>query len=138
VSQSIIRAKLMQTLAAYAAAHNPILTIARENTAFTKPTNGAAFLEAFLIPAKTITPNVAGDRRRFYGDLQVNVWTNQGVGAGVAETIAEEISQLFKVFPKDLLPVSIEAPASVKRPLQDVSNWWVLPILIPYRLESEN
>jgi hypothetical protein len=138
VSQSIIRAKLMTTLAAYAAAHSPVLTIARENTAFNKPTDGSTFLEAMIFPANTIIPVVSGERRRFLGDFQVNIWTRQGVGAGTAETIAEEISQLFKVFPKELMPVSIEAPARIKKAVEDVSQWWVTPVLISYRMESEN
>jgi hypothetical protein len=128
----------MQTLAAYATAHAPVLTIARENIAFTKPVNSATFLEAFLIPANTINPNVSADRRRFYGDFQINVWSKEGNGAQDAETIAEEISQLFKVFPKDLMPVSVEAPASIKKSLTDGTGYRVTPILIPYRMESEN
>lgn len=138
MSQSIIRATLMQALSIYATAHSPILTIARENAPFTKPTDGSTFLEAFIIPANTITPNVAADRRRFYGDFQINVWTKEGIGAGVGETIAEEISQLFPVYPKSYLPVSIEAPASIKRSISDVSGWRILPLLIPYRLEATN
>jgi hypothetical protein len=138
MSQSIIRATFMQALSAYAAAHNPVLTIARENTSYTKPLDGSTFLEAFVIPANTTTPNVAADRRRFLGDFQINVWVKDGSGAGVGEAIAEEISQLFPVYPKTYMPVSIESPASVKKAIKDVSGWLVTPILISYRLEASN
>ena len=138
MSMTIIRASLMTALATYAAAHNPPLTIARENTAFTKPTGGATFLEPFFIPANTTTPVLDGSRRRFWGDFQINIWTKDGIGAGEGEKIAEEIYQLFPVVPKSYLPVSIEGPANIKRSITDVAGWRITPILIPYRMESEN
>lgn len=138
MSQSIIRAKLLTTLAAYCAAHNPVLPLSRENVPFTKPTNGATWLEAEIIPANTINPDVSAHRRRFLGDFQISIWTKEGSGAGVAETIAEELQQVFKVFPKELMPVSIEAPVKIKLPLVDNSGWYILPVLISYRMESEN
>lgn len=138
MSQALIRPTLMTKLAAYAASHYPVLTISRENVPFTKPANGQTFLQAEIIPANTINPNVAADRRRFLGDFQVSIWVKEGSGAGVAELIAEEISQLFKVYPKELLPVSIEAPAKIKLPLTDNSGWYITPVIISYRLEAED
>lgn len=138
MSQALARKILMQTLAAYASAHAPVLSISRENTSFTKPVDGATFLEVFIIPADTTTPNISADRRRFRGSVQINIWTKQGIGAGTAEGIAEEISQLFKVFPKTLLPLSIEAPATIKKSNEDISQWWVTPVSLTYRLDAEN
>ena len=138
MSMTIIRSTLMTALAAYAAAHSPVLTIARENQAFTKPTNGASFLEPFFISANTTTPVLDGSRRRFWGDFQINIWTKEGMGAGAGEVIAEEIYQLFPVVPKSYLPVSIEGPVQIKRSITDVAGWRVTPILIPYRMEADN
>lgn len=138
MTMSIIRSTFMTALSAYAAAHNPVLTISRENTAFVKPANNATFLEAFLIPANTTLPTLAADTRRFWGDFQVNIWTKDGIGAGTGEVIAEEIAQLFPVVPKNYLPVSVEGPANIRRSLTDTSGWRVTPVLIPYRMESEN
>ena len=137
MSMSIIRATLMQALAAYATACTPPLQIARENVSFQKPPSGA-FLEAFFIPANTLTPNVAADRRRFTGTFQVNVWTSEGIGVGLSETIGEEIAQLFPVWPKTYLPLSIETPASIKQEMSDISGWRVTPITFTYRFESTN
>ena len=135
---TIIRATFMQALSTYAAAHNPVLTIAREGMSFTKPANNSTFLEAFLVPANTVLPTLAGSRRRFWGDFQVNIWTKEGIGAGAGEAIAEEISKLFPTVPKNYLPVSVEGPANIRRSLTDTSGWRVTPLLIPYRMESEN
>lgn len=139
MSQSIIRAKLLTTLSTWAAAQTPPILLSRENVPFTKPTNGATFLEAEIIPGNVTLPNVAGDRRRFLGDFQISIWTKEGSGAGTGEAIAEQLSQLFSVLPKsNLAPVSIEAPAKIKLPLTDNSGWYITPVLIPYRLESDN
>lgn len=126
----------MVPLAAYAAAHTPVLRLAVEGMSFTKPTDGSTFLEPFLIPADTITPDLAGVNRRFFGDFQINVWTKDGSGTSVGETIAEEIAQLFPILPKSTFsPVSIEAPASIKRAITDTAGWRVIPVCLSYRAE---
>jgi hypothetical protein len=127
----------MQALAAYAEAHNPVLLIAREGQPFNKPADNATFLEPFLIPADTRVATLDGSRRRFWGDFQINIWTEDSIGAGAAEVIAEEIAQLFPVFPKTFDPVSIEAPASVKRAIVE-NGWRITPVMISYRMESTN
>lgn len=137
MSQTIIREKLITHLATWAAAHDPVLKIAREGASFTKPTDGSPFLEAFIIPANTTLSTLDGTKRRFLGDFQINVWTRDSIGAGEGEAIAEELSLLFPVVPKTLSPVSIEAPANIKRAMLD-SGWRITPIILSYRMEAEN
>ena len=134
MSQITIRAKFMNALKAFAAAHNPVLTIAREGVGFTKP-DGNSFLEATLIPSDPIAPTTDGVRKRYFGEFQINVWTVDNVGTGVAEAIAEEIAALFPVVPKTYLPVSVEQPPSIKKAIDDVPGWIVIPVCIPYRAE---
>lgn len=136
MSQAIIRSTLMTALSTWAAAHNPVLTIAREGQSFTKPPDGSVFLEPFLNPADTNIADITGSRKRYMGSFQINIWTKDTIGAGLSESIAEEIAQLFPVFPKTLDPVSIESPASIKRPLLD-AGWRILPVVMYYRFESE-
>lgn len=138
MSQAIIRSKFLTTISAYAAAKVPAITVSRENTAFTKPADGKTFLEVFIIPADTTLPNVDGARRRFMGNVQISIWTKENCGAGVAEAIAEELSQIFTVWPKNQLPVSIEAPPTMKRAIPDGTGWFLTPLLIQYRMEAEN
>jgi hypothetical protein len=139
MSQALIRSTFLLALDAYAKAHYPVLPIAREGAAFTKPVNFGTFLEAFIIPADTTMPNVDGSRRRFRGDFQVNIWVKDAAGAQVGELIAEELYKLFPVLPKSTYyPVSIEGPASINRAVLDASGYRVIPVLIPYRMESSD
>lgn len=135
MSQTLIRSKLIKTVSDYAAAKVPALTVARENTAFTKPANQATFLEVTLSPANTQNPNVASDTRRFYGDLMINVWVKEGSGAGVAEAIAEELSQIFTVFPCQQLPVYITSHLDIKRAVSDPSGYRVTALCVSYRAD---
>lgn len=135
MSQITIRSKFMIALAAYAAAHSPVLTIAREGQSFTKPPDGSVFLEPWLIPAETRNPTVEGTRKRYWGEFMVNIWTKDNIGTAVGETIAEEIAALFPVFPKNILPVSVEQHASIKRAITDVAGWRIIPVCFSYRAE---
>lgn len=134
MSQKIIRAKFMVALAAYASAHSPVLTIAREGQGFVKPTDGSSFLEAIIFPANTTNPTTDGLRKRYWGDFTVNVWTKDSIGTDVGETIAEEVASLFPVVPKSLLPVSVEETPSVKRAVLD-AGWRIIPVCVSYRAE---
>lgn len=137
MSQAIIRAKFMTTLAAYAAAHNPVFTIAREGAPFTKPLNNATFLEAFLIPADTTLATLSASRRRFMGVFQINIWTKDSQGAGVGEAIAEELAQLFPVYPHTFDPVFVVSPPNISRALTE-DGWRIIPVVVSYRMESIN
>lgn len=125
----------MTKLATWAAAHSPVITIAREGQPFTKPADGSAFIEAIIVPANTSTPTTDASRKRYFGELAINVWTKEGIGTGSAEGIVAEIEALFPVVPKTLLPISIEQTPSAKKAFLDGSGWRVTPICIMYRAE---
>lgn len=135
MTQPVIRAKFMVALSAFAAAHSPVLTIAKEGMAFTKPTDGSSFLEAILLPANTVNRTTEATRKTYWGDFQVNVWTADDVGAGPGEAIAEEIAALFPVVPKSYLPVSVEQTPSIKKAVPSDDGWRIVPVCISYRAE---
>lgn len=135
MSQALIRAALMTKLATWAAAHSPVITIAREGVPFTKPVDGGPFIEAIIIPANTTSPTTEATRKRYFGELAINVWTKESVGTGLGEGIVAEIEALFPVVPKTLLPISIEQTPSAKRAFIDGFGWRVIPICIMYRAE---
>ncbi len=126
----------MIKLATYATAHSPVLTIAREGVAFTKPLDNTPFLEAILIPANTNLISIDGTRQRFMGTFQINVWVREILATGIGETIVEELRILFAPVPKTLLPVSVETPLSVSRAIISGDGYRVIPCSLTYRMES--
>lgn len=135
MSIKTIRSKFMLALAAYATSHNPPLPLAREGESFTKPVDGSSWLEAYIVPSNTTNRTVDGLTKTYWGEFVINVWVEENNGAGLGEVIAEELSNLFPVFPKNYLPVTIEQTASVKRAIEDVAGWRIIPVCIPYRAE---
>jgi hypothetical protein len=134
MSSLYIRTQLDGRLASWAATKYPNLPIAYENTAFTKPTN-QAWLEVFLIPARTLSRGVdaAGSKER--GIYQVNIWTPVGGGMGFAEELELELVALFPVMPK-FSDVSVDQTPSSARGSTDTSGWRVISISVYYRYES--
>jgi hypothetical protein len=133
VSQVTIRSIITTALVTWATSKN--ITIAREGQSFTKPTNNATFIELLIIPANTIVATLDATRKRYLGEVICNIWIKDGVGAGAAEAIAEEISLLFPVVPKMYLPLSIETFPSLKRSVLDESGYRISPICFSYRAE---
>lgn len=133
MSNSIIRAALETTLLNWAAAQNPVIPVAKENSSFTKPTSGV-FLECFVLPSNVINPTIDGIRKRYLGIFQVNVWVPSGGGSMTATSVAQNIVDLFPVIPKGV--VSIEKTPSIEKSLLDTSGWFVTPVTIQYRFES--
>jgi len=133
MSQKTIRSIITTALVTWATAKN--IPLARENTAFTKPANFGTFLELNIIPADTFLSNLEGTGRRFLGEVIINIWHDDGVGTGGAETLAEELCTLFPVVPKSYLPVSVETIPSVKRSLISDDGYRVTPVCFYYRAE---
>ena len=136
MSQVQIRSIITTALATWATARNIPLPLARENTAFTKPANFGTFLELNIIPADTVTASVSGTRKRYLGEVIINIWTDDGIGTGAAEAIADGLVALFPVFPKTLDPLSIETFPSVKRSLLSDDGYRVTPVCFMYRMEA--
>lgn len=136
MSLTVIRSTFTLALVAWANAQVPPIPIEREGQGFTKPTDGSPFLEMFIVPANTTNPSTEATRKRYRGDVMINVWCSDSKGAGQGEAIAEAIAGLFPVVPKNHPPVSVEQTPSVKRAITDIAGWRVIPISIPYRMEA--
>ena len=113
------------------------IPLAREWQPFIKPTGQGTFVELHIIPADTIIASLDGERKRYVGDVIINIWAKGGYGTGAAEKLAEEIVELFPVVPKIYGAVSIETVPSIKRHIVDGSGYMVLPVSFSYRLEVD-
>jgi hypothetical protein len=129
----VVRSTITKALVEWANAK--ALPVARERQPFTKPANNGTFIELNIIPAKTILASIDGERKRYVGDVIINIWCKDGQGTGTAEKLAEELAELFSVVPKKQMPVSVEEVPSIRRPLAD-AGYLILPVTFSYRLEA--
>jgi len=129
---STVRAYFESALNTWASSQS--IPVSFENVPFTKPSSGT-YIECFLLPAATIARTAKGDKTREVGIFQINVWIPSGEGSGPAQAIADSIAALFPLVPKSGA-VSIEKPPSIERAINDVSGWYVLPVVIHYRHEN--
>lgn len=127
-----VRSTITKALASWAIDKG--IPLARERQPFTKPANNGTFVELTIIPAKTILASIDGQRKRYVGDVIINIWTKDGQGTGEAEKLAEELAELFSVVPKKQMPVSVETVPCVRRPISD-AGYMILPLTFSYRME---
>jgi hypothetical protein len=129
-----VRAALEGRLQAWASSQNPAVKIAFEEVSFDRPADLSPYVECFLIPNLTKNRDVEAATKTDYGLFQVNVWTQNGTGMGLAQTLAQGIVDTFPILPK-VGSVSIEATPSIGRSIKDNAGWLGLPVLIKYRCE---
>ena len=132
MTQHTLRKEIEDKVATWAGSKNPVIKIAYENVAFTKP--DSTFVELYIIPATTVNNTVDSKRVTLLGLIQFNIYSKSGEGAKKSEMLAQEIIDLFPVYPKTGT-VSIEQTGSIERPLYD-AQWRVLPVRIRYRQET--
>ena len=136
MSQVIIRSKITTALVAWAGSKSPAIQVARENQAFTKPANSGTFVELVIVPANTFTSTLDGTGRRFLGEVIINIWVKDGIGAGLTETLAEELAQLFPRVPLNYLPLVIESWPTLKRSVIVDEGYRVSTVCFNYRFEA--
>ncbi len=135
MSIPLIRSAFESRLKVWADSQTPVIPIAFQNVGFTK--TSVPFLEPVLIPNLLINRDVAASHERYVGLWQVNCWSPIGKGMGQAESLAENVKQLFPVIPK-VGNLSIEKPPRIEKSMTDTSSggWIIVPLLIHYRYEA--
>lgn len=94
MSQNRVRKILETRLAAWAAASNPPLPVLWQNVRVAVEPAGE-HLRAYVMPATTLSPYLAGEGRTFIGIFQVSIFTPEGTGPKRGEEIAAELDALF-------------------------------------------
>ena len=136
-NQSTIRAILETRLAAWAAARVPPLPVLWEN-ARTAQEPTADHLRAYVLPATTTSPFLAGNGRSYRGLFQVSIFLLPGAGARKAETIAGDLDALFPCaerYTSAGLTVQVLTPASIGPALQE-TDWHMVPVRFTYGAEA--
>ena len=129
------RQELETRITALANAQVPPLKVAYEDVPF-DPSTLQSFLEVTIAPAITLNVTVDGNRIRELGVMQVNVWTKSGKGAGLGESIADEVIAAFPVVPITGTISIVQTPYK-SRAIKDESGWRITPVTINYRREGE-
>jgi len=127
------RSEIETRVLTWAEAQVPPIPVSIENTNFVKPTSGK-YLEVFLLGDNNINPNLAADRIRTYGILQINCYAPAGKGMGEVEALSNNMVALFPVLPKTGT-VSIEAPLSMSGS-SVIDGCVFIPVRGNYRIES--
>lgn len=132
MTQRTLRLEIEAKVKAWAAVQTPVIPIAYENVAFTKPDN--TFIELYIIPATTVNNTVSANRKTLKGFIQFNIYTKEGSGTKKSEELAQALIDLFPVVPKTG-SVSIEQTGSIMNSLYE-AQWLVTPVRIRYRQEN--
>lgn len=134
MSIQVIRSTITTALVTWA--NTKDIPVVRESQNFDKPEDNGTFITVSISPADTILADVAGESKRYLGEVMINIWVKDGTGSGEAEALAEEIVSLFPVVPRNYLPVCITSLPSMKSSILDDSGYRVTPICFNYRLEA--
>jgi hypothetical protein len=137
VSQTLIRRAYEGRLATWAAARSPALPVSYENVPYT-PTTGAKYLRAYVLPAATDAPDLAGALRTYRGVFQVSVCCPINTGPGAAAGIADELAALFVVnarLTSGAITVQQITPCSIAPALQDDTHY-IVPVSFQYRCDT--
>lgn len=134
MSQARIRAAFESRLATWAA--SKALPVVWQNVGAGNMTGD--HLRAFLLPAQTLTSDLAGKHRGYRGVFQVSIFTRPNIGANRAESLARELDELFPVALRMLsagLTVQVMTPMA-SRPSIVETDWYSVPVDCRYGAEE--
>ena len=134
MSQQRIRAAFESRLATWAA--SKALPVVWQNVGAGNMTGD--HLRAYLLPAQTLSMDIAGEHRGYRGVFQVSIFTKPGIGANRAESLARELDELFPVANRMLsagVTVQIMTPMAT-RPAVSETDWFHLPVDCRYAADE--
>ena len=134
MSQQRIRAAFESRLATWAASKG--LPVVWQNVGAGSVSGD--HLRAFLLPAQTLSSDLAGQHRGYRGIFQVSVFTRPNIGASRAETLARELDELFPAALRMLsagLVVQVLTPMATKPPIQE-TDWFHVPVDCRYAADE--
>lgn len=126
MSVARIRAAFESRLATWAA--SKVLPVVWQNVGAGNMTGD--HLRAFLLPAQTLSMDIAGEHRGYRGVFQVSIFTRPNIGANRAESLARELDELFPVALRMLsagLTVQVMTPMA-SRPSIVETDWYSVPV----------
>ena len=134
MSQARVRNAFESRLAAWAA--SKALPVVWQNVGAGNMTGD--HLRAYLLPAQTLSMDLAGEHRGYRGVFQVSIFTRPNIGANRAESLARELDDLFPVALRMLsagLTVQVMTPMASRPAIQE-TDWYSVPVDCRYGAEE--
>lgn len=134
MSQARVRNAFESRLAAWAA--SKALPVVWQNVGAGNMTGD--HLRAYLLPAQTLSMDLAGEHRGYRGVFQVSIFTRPNIGVNRAESLARELDDLFPVALRMLsagLTVQVMTPMA-SRPSIVETDWYSVPVDCRYGAEE--
>jgi len=134
MSQARVRNAFESRLAAWAA--SKALPVVWQNVGAGNMTGD--HLRAYLLPAQTLSMDIAGEHRGYRGVFQVSIFTRPNIGANRAESLARELDELFPVALRMLsagLTVQVMTPMA-SHPSIVETDWYSVPVDCRYGAEE--
>lgn len=106
-----------------------------ENVTFTP--DGSQYLKFNLLPAQTLSDDLAGKLRAFIGVAQITVFMASGVGTGPAELVVDQLDALFPASQTifgTALNVLILTPVTPGNGFPDEA-YYAVPVSFQYRAD---
>jgi hypothetical protein len=133
MTQDRVRAAIENAVKGWVTAQ--ALPFAWPNVVFTPPTGIYGRLS--ILPAPTLSLDLAGDHREYYGLFQVSLYEEMGKGDGAVTKLADSLAAAFPVnrrITQDGLTIQIISPANIAPAVEgDVRDF--VPVSITYRAD---
>jgi hypothetical protein len=141
LSHDTIRAIFETILTDYAEDNN--LRIAYHNVPFT-PVAKETYLKSNILPAETSSRDLQGKHRRYIGVYQITVITPKGTGSFVANSILEDMEELFPLYtpmyenPLDEDSFFVQVITPLESPSGEIEDTEaVFPVSFQYRADTQ-
>jgi hypothetical protein len=95
MSDLLVRAAFESRIKNWAAAQSPAILVSYENVGFTPPTT--RYLRCFILPAPTVSLDLARDHRQRKGVFQVTIVMPIGAGTAAAAAIQAALEVAFPI-----------------------------------------
>lgn len=139
MSNKIIRKLYDQLLETFAQGKD--YPVASENVHFDPAASAVEgkYLESFLLPARTVSNDLAGAHRGYRGVYQIDIVVRKGTGTGIAETVVVELGAVFTMNLQltDTSGLMVQVVSPVTAPSGRLSpKGWVVSASFNYRSEN--
>jgi hypothetical protein len=125
MSHALIRSLLEQRLSQWASAKT--LRVALQGLDFV-PQAGETWLKPLMLPVSTDSSTLGADLYVYTGSFQISIVTPLGSGAGLADTLVDELAALFPAYlrlSRDDFAVMVLTPVKPAPGVQDATTYTV-------------